>query len=76
MTKRLKKALTMLALAFVVSALGLVSGTAFEAALTPDQVQAMCENQKCLGSDDCQDSSAEGCDNDAEDCTTYKCGPE
>ncbi len=76
MTKRLKKALTILALAFAVSGLGLVGGAAFEAVIAPDQVRATCEDQKCDGADDCTDAQGQGCDDNINDCTTYNCGVE
>ena len=75
MTKRLKKALTILALAFVVSTLGLVSGAAFEAAIASDQVRADCGGEKCDGIDKCRlTANVTGCDIDPGfTCITYEC---
>lgn len=78
MTKRMKKAFLVLAMAFVMGAFGLGSGAAFEAAIAPDQVRAVCEDDNCDGASSCRAvwGSRENCSLDENSCTTSKCGVE
>lgn len=77
MIKTLQKTLAVLALAVVVSIIGLGSGAVFEAAIAPDQVRADCVEALCDGEARCvHTSDAYNCEQDEDSCVTWECGVE